>query len=99
MAELILTDAEKAAALWSELDDAALGKLVKKKISLITSTAEQLDRITTLAAAMLLCCAASEQNASEISFEINGLIQDGRQFGNWKVMAIRTVKECSDEAN
>lgn len=29
MAELILTDKEKAAALWSDLDDAALGKLVR----------------------------------------------------------------------
>ena len=70
MAELILTEEEKAAALWSDLDDAALGKLVKKKIALLTSAAEQLDRVTTFAAAMLLCCAASEQNASEIALEI-----------------------------
>ena len=54
MAELILTEEEKAAALWSDLDDAALGKLVKKKIALLTSAAEQLDRVTTFAAAMLL---------------------------------------------
>lgn len=89
MAELILTDEEKAAALWSDLDDAALGKLVKKKISLITNAAEQLDRVTTLAAAMLLCCAASEQNASEITLEINGLTQEDREFGDWKVVAMK----------
>ena len=29
MAELILTDEEKAAALWSDLDDASLGRLMK----------------------------------------------------------------------
>ena len=91
MAELILTDEEKAAALWSDLDDAALGKLVKKKIALITDAAAQLDRVTTVAAGMLLCCAASEQGASEIALEIDGLTQAGREFGNWKIVAIKTA--------
>lgn len=86
MAELILTEEEKAAALWSDLDDAALGKLVKKKIALLTDAVEQLDRVTTFAAAMLLCCAASEQGASEMALEIDGLKQEGRDFGNWRVV-------------
>ena len=89
MAELILTEEEKAAALWSDLDDAALGKLVRKKIILLSSAAEQLDRVTTLAAAMLLCCAAAEQNASKMALEIDGLSQAGREFGDWKVVAVK----------
>ena len=91
MAELILTEEEKAAALWSDLDDAALGKLVKKNIAFLTDAAAQLDRVTTFAAAMLLCCAAAEQNASEIALEIDGLAQDGREFGDWKVVAMKTA--------
>lgn len=91
MAELILTDEEKAAALWSDLDDAALGKLVKKKIAFITDAAEQLDRVTTFAAAMLLCCAAAENGSSEIALEIDGLTQEGREFGDWKVVAMKTA--------
>lgn len=95
MAELILTEEEKAAALWSDLDDAALGKLVKK-IALLTSAAEQLDRVTTFAAAMLLCCAASEQNASEIALEIDGLNQAGREFGDWKVVAVKIAPPTTE---
>lgn len=91
MAELILTDEEKAAALWSDLDDAALGKLVKKKIALLTDAAAQLDRVTTFAAAMLLCLAAAEQNANEIALEIDGLTQGGREFGDWKLVAMKTA--------
>ena len=82
MAKLILTDEEKAAALWSDLDDAALGKLVKKKIAYLTEAAEQLDRVTAFAAAIILCCAAAEHNASEIALEIDGLTQEGRDFGD-----------------
>jgi hypothetical protein len=89
MAELILTDAEKAAALWSDIDDEALGKLVKKKLAMITSTAAQLDYVTSFAAGMMLCCAAAEQNANEFALEIEGLTQAGREFGDWKVVASR----------
>ena len=74
MAELILTAEEKAAALWSDLDDAALGKLVKKKIAFLTDAAEQLDRVTMWAAAMLICCNAAE-------FDREGLTQGGREAG------------------
>lgn len=93
MAELILTEEEEAAALWSDLDDAALGKLVKKKIAVIAEAATQLDHVTTFAAAMLLCCAAAEQNAGEISLKIDGLTQGGREFGDWKVVAVKTSTE------
>lgn len=91
MAELILTNEEKAAGLWSDLDDAALGKLLRKKICLLADAAAQLNETTTFAAAMLLCCAAAERNAGEIAFEIEGLTQAGRDFGDWKVVAVKTA--------
>lgn len=90
MAELILTGEETAAALWTDLDDAALGKLVKKKMAQITNAAKQLDRAMDMAAAMLLCCSAAEFNATELSVSIGGLTQAGRDFGDWKVVATKT---------
>lgn len=86
---MILTEEEKAAALWSNLDDAALGKMVKKKIEFLTDAAAQLDRVTIFAAAMLLCCAAEEQGASEMTLQIDGLTQAGMGFGDWKIMAMK----------
>ena len=98
MAELILTDEEKAAALWSDLDDAALGKLVKKKVAFLTSAAEQLDRVTTFAAALLLCCGAAEQNAKELVIDLDGVTQAGREFGDWKVVVTKLQKVASPDA-
>jgi hypothetical protein len=89
VAELILTDEEKAAALWSDLDDAALGKLVKRKIALITDVAAQLDQVTTFSAAVMLCLAAHEANAKEAVFEIDGLARGELEIGDWRVVAMR----------
>lgn len=89
MAELILTDKEKAAALWSDLEDAALGALVKRKISLIESCSEQLDQITPFSAAMMLCLAAQHAGADKASFDIDGLKKDGKALGNWRITAER----------
>ncbi len=92
MAELILTDAEKAAELWTHLDDEALGKLLRKKIVMLKEASNQLDMTTTFAAAMILCCSAGEQGKSEVAFEIDGITQAGRDFGDWKVVAVKVEK-------
>lgn len=89
MAELIMTDEERAAALWSELDDAALGKLVRKQIALITKASEQMDRVTLFSAALLICCGAAEMNAGMAQYDIEGVTQDGRDFGDWTVVATK----------
>ncbi len=95
MAELILTEDEKAAALWSDLDDAALGRLVKRQIATITKAAEQMDRTTLFAAALLICCGAAEQNADKVEFDIDGVTQDGREFGDWKVVVTKNIVEVN----
>ena len=87
MAELILTDEEKAAALWSDLDDAAIGKLVKKKMGALQTHFEQMDRAVTFGAALLICCYAAKRNACEETQEFFGVTQDGRDFGDWVVTA------------
>jgi hypothetical protein len=89
MAELILTDEEKAAELWSDLDDAALGKLVKKQIAMITKAAEQMDRATLFSAALLICCGAAEVNAKKAEFDIDGVSHGERDFGDWTVVATK----------
>lgn len=89
MAELILTDEEKAAALWSDLDDESIGKLVRKKIAFLQSAANQMDRVITHAAAMLLCSAAAECGAAEMKLDLGGLTQDGQQFGDWTVLVTK----------
>ena len=85
MAELILTEEEKTTALWSDLPDEALGKLLKRKISFLTTAAEQLDRITIEAAALLLCCCSAESNADSMVLDFSGVTQSDRNFGDWKV--------------
>lgn len=91
MAELILTDAERAAALWTDLDDAALGALLRKKLILLKTAAEQMDRTITTAAGLLLCCAAAEVGASELTVSLDGVTQDGRDFGDWRIVAARKL--------
>lgn len=89
MAQLILTDEEKSAALWTDLDDASLGKLLKKKMALIKSSSDQLERVNTVAAAMLLCCFASENNAAEMILSLDGVTQAERDFGDWIVTVMK----------
>ena len=89
MAELILTDAEKAAELWTDLDDPALGALLRKKLIMLKTAAEQMDRTITMTAGLLLCCAASEAGASELTMTLEDVTQSGRDFGNWQIVAMR----------
>src|SRR5699024_5247050 len=95
MAELILTEEERAAATWFELDDATIGKIVKKQALAIMNKSEEMQRVTTMSAAMLLCGFAAEANAAEMTQEIRGFTQGGQEFGDWKV----TVKRLPEGAN
>lgn len=62
MAELILTPEEIAANDWLDLDDAALGKLVKAQALRFQTKAEELGRTYPVAAAMLLADNATSLN-------------------------------------
>lgn len=89
MAELILTDAEKAAELWTDLDDAALGALMRKKLIQFKTVAQQMDRAIATTCALLLCCDAAEAGATELTVSLDGVTQAGRDFGDWQVIAVR----------
>lgn len=97
MAELILTDAEKSAELWTDIDDAALGALLRKKIIQLNTAAKQMDRTVTMAAALMLCCAAAEAGATELTVSLEGVTQAGRDFGDWQIVAVRKVPNSQIE--
>jgi len=83
--ELILTDAEKKAATWTELDDKSLGKVVKAMMFNIKNTCEEQDKLFHLSAAIILCSIAAEANADKMTHTVEGLTIKGQPFGNWKV--------------
>lgn len=96
MAELILTPEEQATALWSDLSDEALGKLVKKKMSIIESASEQLNRTVSFSAALLLCCQAAERKLAYSSYTFEGVTQNHREFGDWRITIVREDLEEAD---
>lgn len=89
MAELILTEEERAAALWSDLDDASLGRLLKKHISSFSNAAEQLERTTILAAALMLCCETAAQGSDTAVLDLDGVTDADREFGDWRITVAR----------
>lgn len=89
MAELILTDEEQAAATWFELDDATVGKIVKKtSLGLLDHSNEQ-GRVWWFAAALLLCGMADDANADTFSQEVNNFSNGDDDRGNWLVTVER----------
>jgi len=89
MAELILTEAEKAATTWLELDDATIGKLVKKQALAIMDKSVEMEQITSTSAVMLLCGFAADMNADKSEYDIGGFTEAGESFGDWKVTVQR----------
>lgn len=89
MAKLILTEEEKAAATWMELDDATIGKLVKKTALGLMSLKDEQAHVWWWSAAILLCSMASDANADKFEQEILGLTHSGEERGNWRITVER----------
>ncbi len=86
MAELVLTDRERKAATWAELDNESLGKVVKKMMADFKKISKESNRIYLISAAMLLCSDTAETNADKATFTVEGLKNKTNDFGNWKVV-------------
>jgi len=84
--KLTLTDAEKKSATWAELDDDALGKVVKAMMFKLKNTSDEQGKLSYLSAALILCSAAVEANADKLTQTIEGLTIKGQSLGNWKVI-------------
>lgn len=89
MAELILTEEEKAAATWLELPDDVIGKLVKKTALQIVAESNEQGRIFTMTAMILLCGMASDANAETTKIEVNGFHKEGEELGDWRMVLQR----------
>lgn len=89
MAQLILTDEEKAAATWMELDDATVGKVVKKTALGLMAKSDEQGRVWWFSAAMLLCGMANDANADKFSQELLGFTEGDTDCGDWLVTVQR----------
>ncbi len=85
MAELILTEDEKAAATWAELDDDALGKVVKAGMFRLKHISDEQKKLFAMYAAMILCSEAAAANADKFTLTVEGLTVKGQPIGTWKV--------------
>lgn len=99
MAELILTDEEKAAISWLDMDDDTLGKLCRKACLVIMKKEKSEDDpddrkpVWAASAGMLLCGVADDANATTATFQFNGLTNSDKERGNWRV----TVEKLDSE--
>jgi hypothetical protein len=91
MAELILTQQEKDAALWSDLDDASLGKLVKKTMAIFDSLPRQEHEIVMQSAAIMLCCLVRDNQSTKATITLEGVTEKGVGIGDWRLL-IEQVK-------
>jgi hypothetical protein len=89
MAKLILTEAEKSALTWMELDDATLGKVVKKTALSLKEHSDEQQKIWWFAAAMLLCGMAEDAKAAQLTHTIEGFSEKGVDRGDWRITVER----------
>ncbi len=84
MAELILTEEEKAAPTYLEWDDDALGKLVKKTAAKLHDEYGR-ESAFAMTGVHLLLGTAITANATESTYTIDGLTIAGEPKGDWIV--------------
>jgi hypothetical protein len=94
VAELILTDEEKAAPTYLDWDDAALGKLVKKMAAMLHDKYGQEAAFMTTGAHLILGSAVKCNAASAVT-NIDGFTISGEDAGDWKITVerVRDPKE------
>lgn len=89
MAELILTDEEKAQKSYLEWSDEAVGRAVKNTMCVIDDYESENKIIEYSSAALLLVSRATDINADECNIKISGVTCRGREIGDWEITAIR----------
>jgi hypothetical protein len=95
MAELILSDEDKAAARWLQMDDVSVGRLVKYTQLAILRDADEQQRVWWWSAALLLCSMADEAGSDNTKFKIEGVtLENGAvPIGDWEVVVRRRIPE------
>lgn len=96
MAYLILSDDEKAALTWFELDDATIGKAVKKTAFGLIDHSKELERVRLFSVALQLCSHAARTNSERMTVDVadvDGGEQQGHLFGDWRIRIEREVRD------
>lgn len=93
MAILTLTEEEKALALWRDLDDASLGRFLKKLMSVVQTSAQEREVALAVAASLHLVCQASAAGSDELEVRLEGVTEAGEPLGTWTVLAKRQATE------
>ena len=94
VAELILTEEEKEAALWQHLDDEALGKCVKKQISRITELVEEENAVRKIALILYVLLGIENARAQELQATITKWSFGEIQLGDWEI----TIRRITEQA-
>jgi hypothetical protein len=89
--EIILTDKEKAAKSWLELDDASLGKAVKSSAFAMQFYSEDKKIIAFYAAAGVLVNIAVNCNADFMNVGINEFTLKDVPLGDWQVVVRKRI--------
>ena len=90
MAELILTDKEKSDPLYTDWDDAALGKAVKVAASTIRDTkGKGMQSVLITSVALVLVGIVHENNAEALSLILEGHQSNGEITGDWEIYVMR----------
>ena len=96
MAELILTEDEKAAKTWLDVPDAALGKVTRKLImdmpDICRKDAEGkgVDKALWLVSCLnILVGVCHESNATSSKFELTGYTVHNKDCGDWRITVKR----------
>lgn len=88
MAELILTAEEKAAQDWLDLNDDALGKLVKKA-ALVLHDKHGSDAVTATAILAMLANISHRCNSTKTVYKLGGVTHGDEELGDWQVTVER----------
>lgn len=89
MAQLILTEEEKAALTWAELPDAAVGAATKRVMSAILTVAHDLEKLEIAAVAQHLIHQCIKVNAAKGKWTLEGISFGDEQLGDWRVIVER----------
>ena len=95
MAELILTEEEKAAETWLHVSDETLGRVCRKTMLMIKGLCEGDCKkgLWQVSCAQLLIGLVDDADSVESSFKIGGYTKGGEERGDWEITIKRVDKK------
>lgn len=97
MAELILTEEEKAAPSYLDWDDDALGKMVRK-LAVSLKDKYGADAGFATMAAFILVDKTIQNNGAQLNVHLGNFTNSGQSFGDWRVIVEKVGVELEEES-